>query len=346
MVQQLIAETVSAIIYPDCDGEPMSDNTEQFRWIVTIKENLEILFANNPEVFVAGDLLWYPVQGNNQIRQAPDVMVSFGRPKGRRGSYQQWLENNIPPQVAFEILSPGNRAGNMGQKLLFYQRYGIQEYYIYDPQNIELNGFTRSQDWLEPITEMKGWVSPLLGIRFELTTNDLEIYRPDGRKFLTSVELDRLREQERQRAEQEHQRAEQERQDKELAQTQAEQERQRAEQERQRAEQERQDKELAQTQAEQERQRAEQERQDKELAQTQAEQQRQRAEQQRQRAEQEHQRAEQERQEKELAQSQAEQQRQLTETAIAQLEQERQRYQVLLEQLRQSGIDPGSIPNL
>ncbi|HLO48860.1 MAG TPA: Uma2 family endonuclease [Kamptonema sp.] len=221
MVQQLTAETVSDIIYPDCDGEPMSDNTEQFNWIVLIKENLEILFANNPDVFVAGDLLWYPVQGNNKIRQAPDAMVAFGRPKGRRGSYRQWEEDNIAPQVVFEILSPGNRAGKMGQKLLFYQRYGVQEYYVYDPEDIELSGFVRNEDWFEEISDMNGWVSPLLEIRFQLTENNLEIYRPDGRRFLTPVELDQLREQERQ--------------EKELAQAQAEQQRQRAEQERQRA---------------------------------------------------------------------------------------------------------------
>lgn len=215
MVQQLPAETVSEIIYPDSDGQPIADNTKQFRWIVTVKENLEILFANNPEVFVAGDLLWYPVQGNNKIRQSPDAMVVFGRPKGDRVSYRQWEEDNIPPQVVFEILSPGNRAGKMGQKLLFYKRYGVQEYYIYDPDDIELSGFVRNEDWLEPIAEMNGWVSPLLEIRFELTENTLEIYRPDGRRFLTPVEMDQLREQERQ--------------EKELAQSQAQQERQRAE---------------------------------------------------------------------------------------------------------------------
>ena len=118
MVQQLTPETKPEIIYPDRDGEPIADNTKQFRWIVTVKENQEILFANNPEVFVAGDLLWYPVQGNNKIRQAPDAMVVFGRSKGDRGSYQQWKEDNIPPQVVFEILSPGNRPGKMAEKLL------------------------------------------------------------------------------------------------------------------------------------------------------------------------------------------------------------------------------------
>jgi Uma2 family endonuclease len=57
-------------------------------------------------LFVAGDLLWYPVEGDNKLRQAPDVMVVFGRPKGDRGSYKPWEEDNIPPQVVFEILLP------------------------------------------------------------------------------------------------------------------------------------------------------------------------------------------------------------------------------------------------
>ncbi len=106
MVQNL--ETETQIIYPESDGQPMADNTLQFRWIVKIKENLDILFAEVEDVFVAGDLLWYPVEGNNNISQAPDIMVVFGRQKGERGSYLQWLEENISPQVVFEIISPSN----------------------------------------------------------------------------------------------------------------------------------------------------------------------------------------------------------------------------------------------
>ncbi|BAY13661.1 Uma2 family endonuclease [Calothrix sp. NIES-2098] len=201
MVQELTPNTAPDIIYPDSDGQPMSDNTKQFRWIVTIKENLEILFASRDDVFVAGDLLWYPVQGNNKIRQAPDVLVVFGRSKGDRGSYKQWEENNIPPQVVFEILSPGNTTKEMMNKLLFYQRYGVQEYYVYDPETVEFTGLLRSTEQLEVIEEINGWTSPLMGICFQITTNTLEIYRPDGQKFLTSVELDRQREQERQQKE-------------------------------------------------------------------------------------------------------------------------------------------------
>ncbi len=191
MVRQLAAETKPEIVYPESDNQPMADNTRQFQWIVTIKENLEILFADDENVFVAGDLLWYPVEGDNKKRQAPDAMVVFGRPKGHRGSYQQWKEDNIAPQVVFEILSPGNYPLEMSKKLVFYQHYGVEEYYIYDPQRVELSGFLREGDRLEQIEEMDGWISPRLQIRFQLTADTLEIYRPDGRLFLTPVELDR-----------------------------------------------------------------------------------------------------------------------------------------------------------
>jgi hypothetical protein len=63
----------------------MADN--QFDWIVRIRCGLEALFRDRPDVFVVGELLWHPVEGNNVIRAAPDAMVAFGRPPGPRGWY-------------------------------------------------------------------------------------------------------------------------------------------------------------------------------------------------------------------------------------------------------------------
>jgi Uma2 family endonuclease len=199
MVQQLQPDASASVDYPDSDGQPMADNTKQFRWIVVIKENLELLFMDELEVFVAGDLLWYPVAGDNTIRQAPDVMVALGRPKGDRGSYRQWQEDGIAPQVVFEILSPGNRFGEMLRKLGFYDRYGVEEYYIYDPDKLELTGLQRGEQKLEVIDAVNGWVSPRLQIRFQMTDEGLEIYRPDGQRFLTYSELGQQLEQERSR---------------------------------------------------------------------------------------------------------------------------------------------------
>lgn len=188
MVLKIDHSKQTEIVYPDSDGQPIADNTLQFRWLTTIKENLEWLFADNDQIFVAGDLLWYPVEGDNKIRQAPDIMVVFGRPKNDRGSYQQWLEDNIPPQVVFEILSPGNRQGEMNRKLLFYQKYGVEEYYLYDPQRLDLSGLIRVEAELVPIEEMLGWVSPRLQIRFEIDT-ELKLYHPNGDLFSTYTEV-------------------------------------------------------------------------------------------------------------------------------------------------------------
>ncbi|BAU40257.1 hypothetical protein O77CONTIG1_00054 [Leptolyngbya sp. O-77] len=200
MVSQLQASDQQDVVYPDSDGQPMADDTRQFRWIVLIQQNLEAWYANDPTVFVAGDLLWYPVEGDPKIRQATDAMVVFGRPKGERGSYQQWREDNIAPQVVFEIRAPGNSQTELDKKLIFYERYGVEEYYLYDPERNDLSGWLRQEEWLSPIDPIANWVSPRLEIRFDWSDYDLQLYLPNGVSFTTL-------EQERQRAEQERQRA-------------------------------------------------------------------------------------------------------------------------------------------
>src|SRR5215217_6795153 len=111
----------AAIVYPQSDGQPMADNTKQFRWIVTIQGGLDALFRADPQVFVAGDLLWYPVEGHPEMCMAPDVMV------------------------VFEIHSPGNTIAAMMRKVRFYERHGVEEYYLYDPDTGELIGWQRQE---------------------------------------------------------------------------------------------------------------------------------------------------------------------------------------------------------
>jgi Uma2 family endonuclease len=191
-----------AMIYPDSDGKPLADNTLQFRWITTVKGGIDALFRHDPDVFVAGDLLWYPVEGKPKIRIAPDVLIAFGRPKGKRGSYKQWEEGGIAPQVVFEIQSPGNRILELMRKFRLYQRYGVEEYYLYDPDHGFLNGWLRTGRRLKGIRKMAGFISPRLQIRFEPGEgpDNLVIIRPDGSPFLTYVQVVEQFEAERQRA--------------------------------------------------------------------------------------------------------------------------------------------------
>ena len=195
------------IIYPDSDGKPMADNTLQADAMTIIYNNLRALYANDPNVFVAMDLLWYPVEGNPRIRVAHDVLVALGRPKGHRGSYKQWEEGGVAPQVVFEVLSPGNRKAAMHTKRRFYARYGVQEYYVYDPDTGLWQGWVRRGRRLLRVRQMEGWRSPLLGIVFgQGFKENPGLSRPDGEPFVTFEALEMFAERSRREAEEFRQR--------------------------------------------------------------------------------------------------------------------------------------------
>ncbi|MFN6498460.1 MAG: Uma2 family endonuclease [Nostoc sp. DedQUE01] len=213
MVSQIGSSAPAEIIYPESDDQPMANNTEHFEIIVLIKGNLDLLFAGDPNVFVAGDLFWYPIEGNNKIKYAPDVMVAIGRPKGRRSSYKQWEEGNQPPQVVFEILSPVNTSVEMARKLLFYNQYGVEEYYIYNPENNELQVWLRGEYGLDSVDFGQKWVSPRLQINFDVSGEHWQLSYPDGQPFMTFGQLmakSQAAQQEAQAAKQEAQAAQQE----------------------------------------------------------------------------------------------------------------------------------------
>jgi Uma2 family endonuclease len=201
MVTQPVAPP--EVTYPETDGQPMAENTLQYQYITMIKGGLEVVFRDRPDVFVAGDLFWYPVEGRPDLRAAPDVLVALGRPKGHRRSYLQWQEGGVAPQVVFEILSPGNRMGELIEKSVFYQGHGVEEYYVFNPDTGDLSGLRREGEELREIPQMQGWVSPRLNVRFEVAGTDLRLFGPDGRQFATYEELA----EQRDRAEAERDRA-------------------------------------------------------------------------------------------------------------------------------------------
>lgn len=195
-------------LYPWSDGQPMAENSLQYRWIVTIQGNLEWLYRDRADVWVGADNLVYPVEGHPEICTAPDVYVAFGVPKEDRGSFNVFEEGGVFPQVVFEVRSPSNTAADMVRKLGFYDQYGAEEYYDFDPKKYRLVAYRRSRKGLEALDEVDGYRSPRLGIQFQLAKNKLVILGPDGKPFLTRQEFGDLVEAETQRAEAEARRAE------------------------------------------------------------------------------------------------------------------------------------------
>jgi len=99
------------------------------------------------------------------------------------------------------------------QKFQFYERYGVEEFYIYNPDAGFLEGWRRVTNHLEQIPRMAGFVSPRLGVRFQLgkAPNRLKIIGPAGEPFRPYLELYQLSQIERLHAEAARRRADAER---------------------------------------------------------------------------------------------------------------------------------------
>jgi hypothetical protein len=97
----------------------------------------------------------------------------------------------------------------MEEKRKFYEKYGAEEYYILYPDfPAYFQGWRREAEALARVPNMHGFVSPRLGIRFEVVRGQVAVFWPEGQPFLSYVELGALQQQTAERAEQERQRAE------------------------------------------------------------------------------------------------------------------------------------------
>jgi Uma2 family endonuclease len=173
------------IEYPESDGKSLADTSKQFTWIILLYGNLAALYHDREDVFVCGNQNWYPVEGHPEIVNSPDVYVVFGRPKGHRRSWKQWEEDNTPMTVAFEVNSPTNTNKEMEEKRLFYESYGVEEYYLYDPDRNTLKVWLRRGSVFRRVKPFRSFTSPRLGVRFDLTGEEMVVYHPDGVRFLT-----------------------------------------------------------------------------------------------------------------------------------------------------------------
>ena len=58
----------------------------------------------------------------------------------------------------------------------------------------------RQEEQLEAIEQIDGWISPRLGVRFQLSDKGLEMFDPSGEPFMSFVELAQLRREAQARA--------------------------------------------------------------------------------------------------------------------------------------------------
>lgn len=179
------ATTTSAddIVYPESDGKPMADSQQQARVIRRLVAGFERVFADRQDVLVGGDFFWYPVEGDPEIVAAPDVTILFGVDKDDDlPNSQPWVYGGSIA-LAVEVMSSSNTWREMTKKRMIYDRYGVPQYWAFDPETAVLEVWRRTEDGgLVAVADpASGYVSPLGDVCMSVEDGDLVVRDPDGR---------------------------------------------------------------------------------------------------------------------------------------------------------------------
>ncbi len=192
------------IDYPESDGKPMAESDYQRPYIAYGTEILNIYFADQPNVYVSGNILIYYEEGNPKASVAPDVFVVLNRPKGKRRSYKVWQEDNQYPDFILEITSKSTVSEDQGIKRGLYAFWGVSEYFQYDPSADYLDPSLQGYQLIDgnyfplPATTLPNGnlsiTSAVLGLELHLEQGELRFYNPvTGEKLLTHAEAEAAR---------------------------------------------------------------------------------------------------------------------------------------------------------
>jgi Uma2 family endonuclease len=210
------------IDYPTTDGKPMGETELHIKDLIDVLQPLQDRFADEPNVYVGGNLLLFYVEGNRRKHISPDILVALGVPKEpHRDYYLLWKEGKGPDFIV-ELTSKSTKREDKKKKFELYRDVlKVAEYFLFDPREEylrpSLQGFRLVAGDYVAIEPVAGRLpSQVLGLHLERDGQQLRLFDPaagvrlqtprEGREAAT-----RRAEGERRRAEDERRRAEDER---------------------------------------------------------------------------------------------------------------------------------------
>lgn len=128
-----LRSTLNTIIYPESDGQPMTESDATRDYLFYAVEALRLYFKSRGSVYVSGNLFIYYEEGNPKAVISPDVFVVFGVSQRKRRSYKTWQENKKLPSFILEITSKTTKKQDQENKPKLYASLGVEEYFQYDP---------------------------------------------------------------------------------------------------------------------------------------------------------------------------------------------------------------------
>lgn len=183
---------IEEIKYPSSDGEEMGETTIHYKLIHYLFGCLMSFLAARNNVFLGANLMLYYEQDNPRTYYVPDLMVAFGVDNKNRSSYRAWEEKQFP-QIVIEVASENTYENDLGKKRRDYERLGVEEYYLLDPEGeflpSKMMAFHRVDDRLKliSITEERVF-SPRLQLEFVNTNNEIRLFNQASNEFLRTLE--------------------------------------------------------------------------------------------------------------------------------------------------------------
>jgi Uma2 family endonuclease len=180
------------IIYPEQREDDMGETSIHITLIANFLNILKLFFKEREDVFLSGNMNLYYEEKNPNKWYAPDLLIAFGVPNHERSSYQVWKEN-VFPQVIFEIASEQTWDNDVGKKYKDYERFGVEEYYILDPEFAYLPApmlaFHHQGERLLSVPTFEDKIfSPRLGLEIVRTENNFRLFNPTANEYLRTLE--------------------------------------------------------------------------------------------------------------------------------------------------------------
>lgn len=185
------------VYYPESDGEPVAESDFQFVPLTYATSALGVFYADAPEIYVAGNMFIYFVQGDATMNVAPDVFVIPNLDKRFRTSYFMWLEGQVPMFI-MEVTSNSTWQDDIGRKRDLYESWGVSEYWLYDPTEETrldplLQGFRLVEGTYEPIEiefdgESYRGFSSTLNLELHARKDWFRFFNPSTGEYLNNLE--------------------------------------------------------------------------------------------------------------------------------------------------------------
>ena len=186
-------EPVEAVKFPadlpEEDGIPLESNWHCIQ-INLLVELTHQLWAKRADYFAGGNMFLYfsARQARTLDYRGPDFFVVKGvESKSERRSWKTWEEDGRFPDVIVELLSPRTATADLTTKKQLYERtFRTPEYFAYDPDARQLQGWRLEHGYHELQPNEHGWLwSEELQVWLGKWEGDYEAVRATWLRFYT-----------------------------------------------------------------------------------------------------------------------------------------------------------------